>query len=88
MDTVIEESMVEWKPTDIKDIIEDFLCSALIPRISEYKKLLNYFSQDPRHVKILYSFILKPDSYEVSLKILMKYVALEKYQVKSKEQLE
>lgn len=81
---------LESKPSDIKDIIEDFLCTDKIPKLRSNPRLLNYFCQDPRHCLILFTFILNPDTYEVSEnvnifllidKLKTKYSFLSKYNI-------
>lgn len=66
----LDESMNKAnKSNDIKDIIEDFLCGDLVPKVKKNKRLLGYFCQDSKHCMILFTFILDPDNYEVSPKV-------------------
>ena len=57
------------KPSDIKDLIEDFLCGELVPKIKNNPRLLSYFCQENKHCMILFTFILDPDNYEVSANV-------------------
>lgn len=72
-----DESMMSKnsRPSDIKDLIEEFLCADIVPKIKNNKRLLNYLCQDPKHCVILFTFILDPNNYEVSSNVILFWVS-------------